>query len=393
MPRCLLVLSCIVYFVPFSFLTPWSAHAEKQNESSPLGYDAIVVGLLQTAEETYPEELTFSYNITEMLTGLGARVVRIDYNALLAGFDTTKEALSWTPGERYEISNDEFRKIKNDVLDFITRENISRIFIPGNFYNVDCEPYTPTPNRQLVTDAITEIVHDNPSIKIMGICGGLQGIMNSLGVKVTRVKNLVDSHESVAALAIASQDPSIRILGACDGLQGIMNSLGVKVTQVKNLADSQESVAAHAISLPDPHDKNVQLHRVRVVPGSNLADVVSKYLKPDANGWFSIFFPDAHGGVVSNDPENMQKLESLGYKVVGFADDGVIEVLEDMHGNMLFQDHPEALAIGFLKGEVLPVVTYPCTDTAMCEACSKSQNLRYKAALSAISIMEYFLHR
>ncbi|MEH0831127.1 hypothetical protein [Anaplasma bovis] len=348
MPRCLLVLSCIVYLVPFSFLAPWSAHAAKQNESSPLVDAAVVVGLLQTAEETYPEELTFSYNITEMLTGLGARVVRIDYNALLAGFDTTKEALSWTPGERYEISNDEFRKIKNDVLDFIKRENISRIFIPGNFYNVDCEPYTPTPNRQLITDAITEIVHDNPSIGIMGICGGLQGIMNSLGVRVTRVKNLVDSHESVAA---------------------------------------------HAISLPDPHDKNVQLHRVRVVPGSNLAGVVSKYLKPDANGWFSIFFPDAHGGVVSNDPENMQKLESLGYKVVGFADDGVIEVLEDMHGNMLFQDHPEALAISFLKGEVLPVATHPCTDPAMCESCSKSQNLRYKAALSAMSIMEYFLHR
>lgn len=348
MRRCLLVFSCIIYFVPFAFLAPWSAHAAKQNESSSIEDAAIVVGLLQTAEETYPEELTFSYNITEMLTGLGARVVRIDYNALLADFERTKETLSWVPGEKYKISDDEFQKIKDNVLDFIKRENISRVFIPGNFYNIDCEPYTPTPNRQLITDAITEIVRDNPSIKIMGICGGLQGIMNSLGVKITRVKNLVTSHESVAN---------------------------------------------HVISMPDPHDKNVQLHRVRVVPGSNLANVVSKYLKPDANGWFSIFFPDAHGGVVSNDLENVQKLESLGYKIVGFADDGVIEVLEDVHGNMLFQDHPEALAIGFLRGEVLPMVTHPCTDPEMFESSSKSQNLRYKAALSAISIMEYFLHR
>ena len=348
MHRCLLVFSYIIYLIPFAFLTPWSVHAAEHNKSSPLGDAAIVVGLLQTAEETYAEELTFSYNITEMLTGLGARVVRIDYNALLADFEGIRETLSWAPGEKYKITDDEFQKIKDNVLDFIKSENISRIVIPGNFYNIDCEPYTPTPNRQLITDAITEIVRSDPSIRIMGICGGLQGIMNSLGVKITRVKNLVNSHESVAA---------------------------------------------HAISMPDPHDKNVQLHRVRVVPGSNLAKVVSKYLEPDPNGWFSIFFPDAHGGVVSNDLENLQKLESLGYKIVGFADDGVIEALEDMHGNMLFQDHPEALAIGFLRGEVLPVVTHSCTDPEMCDFFNKSQNLRYKAALSAISIMEYFLHR
>ncbi|MFV9838957.1 MAG: gamma-glutamyl-gamma-aminobutyrate hydrolase family protein [Aaplasma endosymbiont of Hyalomma asiaticum] len=227
-------------------------------------------------------------------------------------------------------------------MSFLREKKITRIFIPGNYYNVDTEPYSPTPNRQLITTAIAEIIQDNPDIKIMGVCGGLQGIMHALGVKVVRVKHILGSHESA-------------------------NS--------------------HSVSMPDPHKKDTVLHRLRIVPGSRLASIVSKHVDPDANQWYSLFFPDAHGGVVSNDPENMKKLEELGYKIVGFSDDGIIEALEDKYGNILFQDHPEALAINFLRGHL-----HPADESEKPNALSKDQ-LRYKAALSAISIIEDFLHR
>ncbi|WP_248886801.1 hypothetical protein [Anaplasma phagocytophilum] len=42
--------------------------------------------------------------------------------------------------------------------------------------------YVPTPNRQLVAAAIAEIVHENPDIKLMGVCGELQSIMHAMGI-------------------------------------------------------------------------------------------------------------------------------------------------------------------------------------------------------------------
>ncbi|EOA62168.1 gamma-glutamyl-gamma-aminobutyrate hydrolase family protein [Anaplasma phagocytophilum] len=301
----------------------------------------VVVGFLQTAEETYPEELTFSHNIYEFFTGLGAKVIRLDYNKVLNFELIRQSALEEAHGDISKIHDLEARMIKEGILSFLQENEIDRVFIPGNYYNVDAEPYAPTPNRQLVTAAIAEIVHENPAIKLMGVCGGLQGVMHAMGIKVIRVHKLLGSHESAAV---------------------------------------------HAVSMPDPHHKDVVLHRLRIVPGSRLASIVSKHVDPDTNGWYSLFFPDAHGGVVSNDPENVQKLEDLGYKIVGFSDDGIIEAVEDVHGNILFQDHPEALAINMLRGHV-----YPATDST--DATSSLQDLRYKAALSAISIIEDFLYR
>ncbi|MGN7678711.1 MAG: gamma-glutamyl-gamma-aminobutyrate hydrolase family protein [Anaplasma sp.] len=264
----------------------------------------VVVGFMQTKQETYPEELTFSHNIAEMLTKLGARVVLVDYNEIVRTAsigNSPKEE-----GSESETRDSYPQRIKDEVLRFFEQEGVSRVFIPGNFYNLDTDPYPPTPNRQMVTEAIVQIVRENPSIRLMAVCGGMQGVMHSLGIKIVRVEQLLD----------------------------------------------KGSAAAHATSMPDPHYKDAPLHRMRIVPGSRLAQIVSEYVSPDQNGWLSLFFPDAHDGVVSNDHENIKKLESLGYKVVGFADDGIIEAIEDVHGNILFQDHPEALVINFLNGNV-----------------------------------------
>lgn len=320
----------------FLLLAPLFAKSALVSEAQ----SQVVVGFLQTAKESHPEELTFSYNIYELFTGLGARVVRIDYNAMLDLDTIMKEALAEVGEDGENLQAAVKKKVKAIVASFITENNITRVFIPGNFYNVDAEPFSPTPNRQLVTAAIAEIVRENPSIRIMGVCGGMQGIMHAMGIKVVRVHNIVGS---------------------------------------KTSAD------AHNVSMPDPHGQDVVLHRLRIVPGSKLAKIVSRHVEPDANGWYSLFFPDAHGGVVSNDQENLSNLEELGFRVVGFSDDGIVEAIEDKHGNILFQDHPEALAINFLKGNLLP-------DPEQQKDMNSKGDPRYQAALSALSIMEDFLH-
>ncbi|MGN7619136.1 MAG: hypothetical protein ACTJLM_04695 [Ehrlichia sp.] len=295
----------------------------------------ITVGFLRTEKETYTEEWTFSNNIAEMLEQLGAEVVLIDYNTIVDFKKVKNEALEESQHDISLLEKVESDKIQNVVYNFITEHKINRIFIPGNYYNLDTEPYAPTPNRQLITHAIVKIVESNPKIHLIGVCGGLQGIMHAVDVDIIRVNKIVTS---------------------------------------------KEAVAAHSISMPDPHRKNVDLHRLRVVPGSRLSSIVSKYVKPDDNGWISIYFPDAHGGVVNNNQENIKKIESLGYKIVGLSDDGIIEAIEDKHGNILFQDHPEALAINAIKG----------SDEDL-----KDDNdaRRRQATLSAIAIVNDFLYR
>ncbi|QXK92039.1 gamma-glutamyl-gamma-aminobutyrate hydrolase family protein [Neoehrlichia mikurensis] len=299
-----------------------------------------IVGFLQTKSETYPNELTFSHNITEMLTVLGAEVIRIDYNTIV-DFTQIKGLESSTP--QVTLPKEESKKIKNIVLKFLQDNKINRILIPGNYYNVDTDPYPPTPNRQLITNALVEIAHENPKIHIMGICGGLQGIMHALGIEIIRVHKIMQSNRS---------------------------------------ADT------HSISNPDPHAKEVALHKLQVIPNSKLASVISKHVTPDENGWLSLYFPDAHGGVINNNKENIDKLKSLGYEVVGFSDSGIIEVIEDTNGNIHFQDHPEGLLINALQD--LSILNI---DKIKDNVSKDDHRKRYEAALSAIAIMHHFLYR
>ncbi len=320
-----------IFILLFFLISSFVNANEISNQSTDVSNDQkeVVVGLLRTEKETYPYEWEFSDNIYEMLTYMGANVLLIDYNKIVDFDKIKKEALSEAKKDQLLANKLELDKIKVVVQNFIEENKINRIFIAGNYYNLDYDPFPPTPNRQLVTEAIVKIVDDNPNIHIIAICGGLQGVMHAKGVEIIRVDKLVD-------------------------------------------AKQQE---AHLISMPNPQQENVHLHKLKIVPESRLGEIASKFIKPDKNGWFSVYFPDAHGGVVDTSNQNKQKLEHLGYKVVGFSDDGIIEVIEDKHGNLYFQDHPEALVIKSDKN-------YPAKE--------KERGI---ATLVAIAILNDFLYR
>lgn len=322
----------IKIFISLFFLTSSFVSANEivdQDISASSDQKEVVVGLLRTEKETYDHEWEFSDNIYEMLTYMGAKILLVDYNKIVDFDKIKKEALSEAKKDPLLAKKLEADKIKVIVQNFIEENKINRIFIAGNYYNLDSSPFPPTPNRQLVTEAIVKIVDDNPNIHMIAICGGLQGVMHAKGIEIIRVNKLV----------------------------------GVK---------QQE---AHLISMPNPQQENVHLHRLKIVPESRLGEIASRFVKPDENGWFSVYFPDAHGGVVNTSNQNKQKLEHLGYKIVGFSDDGIIEVIEDKHGNLYFQDHPEALVIKSDKN-------YPAKEKA-----------REIATLVAIAILNDFLYR
>ncbi|MBR9983665.1 MAG: gamma-glutamyl-gamma-aminobutyrate hydrolase family protein [Wolbachia endosymbiont of Homalodisca vitripennis] len=204
-------------------------------------------------------------------------------------------------------------RIKVEVAKFIKEQKINRIFISDNFHSA-LNPY-----RQLVNEAIVKIVDDNPTIHLLAICGGLQDIMYAKEIEVVNDK--------------------------------------------KNHLKSAQK-------------ENIPLQQIKIVPGSRLEKVVARFLLPNQNGWFSTYFPNAHSGTVSNTTENRRRLELLGYKIAAFANDGVIEAIEDKHGNIYFQSHLEALVVKSDKNSRL-----------------SSQKVRQVSTLVAIAIINDFLHR
>lgn len=260
-----------------------------------------------------------------MFNNFRVKIVLIDYNKIISLKKIQTESLNLAKQDETLAKKLILDRIKVEVAKFIKEHKINRIFIPGNYYNLHSEPFPPTPCRQLVTEAIVKIVDDNPAIHLLGIC------------------------------------------------EGIMNAKGIEVVSVVSDEEKQRS---HLKSAPNPQKEDVPLQQIKIVPNSRLAEVVARFLSPDENGWFSTCFPDAHSGAVSNTPENRRKLELLGYKVAAFSSDGVIEAIEDKHGNVHFQSHPEALVVKSDKNLYL-----------------SNHKERQVSTLVAIAIINDFLYR
>jgi len=254
-----------------------------------------------------------SQNIYEIFNNFGVKTIFIDYDKIINLKEIQEEFAKQDEILAKKLILD---RIKVEVAKFIKEQKINRIFISDNFHSA-LNPY-----RQLVNEAIVKIVDDNPTIHLLAICGGLQDIMYAKEIEVTNVVNDEKNH------------------------------------------------------LKSAQKENIPLQQIKIVPGSRLEKVVARFLLPNQNGWFSTYFPNAHSGTVSNTTENRRRLELLGYKIAAFANDGVIEAIEDKHGNIYFQSHLEALVVKSDKNSRL-----------------SSQKVRQVSTLVAIAIINDFLHR
>ncbi|TNK94490.1 glutamine amidotransferase [Wolbachia endosymbiont of Leptopilina clavipes] len=257
-----------------------------------------------------------SQNIYEIFNNFGVKTIFIDYDKIINLKEIQEEFAKQDEILAKKLILD---RIKVEVAKFIKEQKINRIFISDNFHSA-LNPY-----RQLVNEAIVKIVDDNPTIHLLAICGGLQDIMHAKEIEITNVVN-----------------------------------------DEKN----------HLKSSSYPQKENISLQQIKIVPGSRLEKVVARFLLPNQNGWFSTYFPNAHSGTVSNTTENRRRLELLGYKIAAFANDGVIEAIEDKHGNIYFQSHLEALVVKSDKNSRL-----------------SSQKVRQVSTLVAMAIINDFLHR
>ncbi|MDG7055946.1 MAG: glutamine amidotransferase [Wolbachia endosymbiont of Meromenopon meropis] len=306
-------------------------YARAINESLYSTNVDIIVGLLQTEEEIYSHEFDMIQNIYDMFNNFGAKTVLIDYTKII---DLKKiRAKSYDLAKQYEIPSRKpvLNRIKAKIEGFIKQYKINRIFILGSCQNLHSVDFSTARSSNLITEAILEIIDDNPRIHLLSICGGLRNIMNTNGIETISVLNFI-----------------------------------------KN----EEKQKFHSKSITNLQEGSMLLQQIKIVPNSHLAEIVIKFLPPDQNGWFLTYLPYTHSVVVSNTLENRKKLGLFGYRVAAFSSDGIIEIIEDKYGNIYFQSHPEILILK--SGE---------------NSCQWYNKARQISTLVVISIMNDFLYR
>ena len=86
------------------------------------------------------------------------------------------------------------------------------------------------------------------------------------------------------------------------------------------------------------------MSKINVDSESKLGRIVHEALDLDPTSLqesIEINIMDGHFIAIANDEDNIQKLYNAGFKIVSRADDGIIEAMEDVHGNLYFEYHPE----------------------------------------------------
>lgn len=232
-----------------------------------------MIGILTTRMPIYDHEVGSFVYLNSIVESFGADSYVIDYHRIYSSYLTGK-------------SGESLESILSKELE---KNNIAKIIIPGNYYNIDLDPRAPLPNRQKVTEALLRLSRDR-KVKFIAICGGMQGVLHADGIKIISMKKM--------------NIPDHVIKGA----------------------------------------KNMMLTQIMVNPASNFAKIIKNdKLEVTNNGWIILNLPDYHVEAISLEKYNLESLNDKGYKIVGFDKNGVVEILEDKSGNFYIQPHPERL--------------------------------------------------
>ncbi|OEY86765.1 hypothetical protein BIY23_01885 [Wolbachia pipientis] len=151
-----------------------------------------------------------------------------------------------------------------------------------------------------------------------------ESILNNLGAKTILIEKFsehdidkVVKEQNINRIFVVGQErpikiaENIRLLSICSNLQNIINI--------------KEVVSNKTLE---------QLRQIKIVPNSHLEKIISKFLIPDKSGWVTICLNNCTANQVNNNIKNRKTLESLGYKIAGFSDNGTIEAIEDKHRNI-----------------------------------------------------------
>jgi gamma-glutamyl-gamma-aminobutyrate hydrolase PuuD len=266
------------------------------------------------------------HNITEVLESFCANPVIIDYTTIvdwnsiknIKPEDINEQTLK--PEQIVEID-----KVVYKTLDKFLRDNkIRKIVIGGDNYNYNEVPYHPAPqSRRFITKALAQMEKEG-KIKLLGICGGMQGILYYDNIKLDSIKNMIG--EEKAKKYISAEE----------------YIMGEKYIETSSDGTSNKFYACDAKLNKLFIAENSHIGRLMITAEKEY-DV--KYER-DKSGNLITYIPSAHhNGVSSFDKVNLEKLDKDGFKVIGKSEDGIVYVTEmDKSYDIMIEGHPELLA-------------------------------------------------
>ena len=260
---------------------------------SPLS--AKVVGVLTTNMDKYDGETGGVKNIIKIMQD------RFDHDFVIIDYNTIVNAsLKVEALDRAHVNKnyDEIQKLLYGyVIECLKKRNIEHIIIFGNNYNIHHTPCHPNENRNQVSHVMGQLASEG-KIALVGLCGGMQSVMDYHGIKLERVINLMS----------------------------VANAL------------NHRSIGTNV----NPTTRHVNMNVLRLKSDSMLAKIIGKYSSGSERGGFLLYmFPDFHKITVDTSKENLEILSKAGFTVTGFSDDDMVEVVEDKFGNIHFEMHPE----------------------------------------------------
>ena len=250
----------------------------------------------------------FKHNIVEVLESFNKNPIVIDYLNIV----------NWS--EIQNLSSDNIDDIVyHSLKKFLRKNHIKKIVLGGDNYNYNTKPYHPMPQaRKFFTKAITKMEREG-RVKVLGICGGMQGILYFNDIKLDTIFNMIGENKAKkykSAYPFLSNDHYIN--------------------QTKTFYSCQAKLNKIFIS---------QRSRIGVL----MIKAEKKYgIKYDRNKEDDLIVevPFAHeNAVLSFNSINLDKLKNSDFDIVGFSEDKIVYVVENRkNGDILIQGHPELVA-------------------------------------------------
>lgn len=266
------------------------------------------------------------HNIIEVLESFCVNPVIIDYNTVV-DWNNIK---SIKPEEINEktLKPEQIEQIDklvyNNLKRFLKENKIYKVVIGGDNFNYNEEPYHPAPqSRRFITKALAQMEKEG-KIKLLAICGGMQGILYYDNVKLDTVKNMIGEDKAQKYL---SAEPYI---------------MGEKYIESSKDEGSNKFYSCNSKLNKLLVSENSHIGRL-MITAEKQYDI--KYER-DGKGNLITLIPSAHhNGVSSFDKANLDKLDKDGYKVIGKSEDGIVYITEtDKSSDIMIEGHPELLA-------------------------------------------------
>lgn len=213
------------------------------------------------------------------------------------------------------IYSDYLKKNKKVPLEKLIEEEleakgVKKLILPADVYNLDMPPLHPTATKMRAYKSLLSLVKEK-KVSVLGICGGTQELLHTDGIRISNLAQMgvKERHHKVSPLVAVAQRPG-----------GYPERL---------------------------------IRKILINPASRIGKIVSQaHLEVNANGWLILYIPELHSEGIADDKDNLKVLRDAGYQVVGFSEDGVVEVFEDQFGNFYFQPHIESFVIEFAAQEL-----------------------------------------